>query len=384
MQRVLTALLLVVLGVVLLWHWQRAALATPIDVKLTSVSCSSNPEVTVIQNTGLLAVSLSGFAINDIASTSGAVTLPGVAIPPAVLTANPFFPLPPAMTIQPGEQFTFYSGPAALPEALNQTTLTDQYIYRHDLARTGREGAVLAYNGQPVSFKFCNETLPSPTPTPSPTPFIPPTPVQTVTQPLIQPTPFSAVSPSVVTPVAQPTISVAPSFSVPATIVSTPAPSFTPTVQQPVVQQPSEDVAYAPGWNLVAASDAMLQSDATSLLALANDGSTYDSVGAGDAAAPGQAYWAYFAPNDPSTGVAFRPSPSRTLSVPIQPGVWSMVGNPTQYPLQVVGADVVYTFRSSDGYDASNSIEPGYGALVFSYSADHVTLSAEGSLGLQP
>src|SRR5579864_3405668 len=130
----LITVLLIIAGVTLIERGGGGVLALPQDVKIVSVSCAANPEVTVIQNTGLLAVSLNGFAVNGLATGSSA-----------------FYPLPPGLSLDPGQIATFFSGPAAPPVSSSLYTLTRLYIYDHALARSKTEGAVLTFNAQVVS-----------------------------------------------------------------------------------------------------------------------------------------------------------------------------------------------------------------------------------------
>lgn len=361
MKRVILGITILILFVTVGFGYRsHAAFALPQDLKVISVTCASNPEITVVQNTGLLPLSLDGFAINDLAG--------GVAS---------FFQLPAYLALQPGQQATFYSGPAAPGGAANPYTLTHTYIYNHALARSGTEGAILTYNGAAISTKLCAET-PTATPSPAPAPFNEPATATAVATSAITNTPLPTQTPL---PVATGTISpgVTPaSHSMPAPTsmtVATPSPmAATATATSSVAPTPTT-ASYASGWNLVAGTNGTTFDGAARLYAIPADGSAPVLVDPSEGAVAGQAYWAYFGTNDPAPGAVLQPAPSQALTVPIQTGVWTFIGNPTLEPVVVSGADEVVGFDPAQGYLPEQTIPPGFGAGVFSYTNNQVTLS---------
>ena len=357
--------LLAVAGVLVLRQGGRRALALPQDVRIVSVSCAANPEVTVIQNTGLLPISLNGFAINDLAT--------GGAAGGASNSSSVFYPLPPGLSLNPGQIATFFSGPAAPAVSNNLYTLTRLYIYNHALARSKTEGAVLSFDAQAVSTALCAEAatpIPvTPTPTSAGAPLSSNTPVAAVT-----PAPTAAASPSTTTPTAAASASATPEAMPSTTALPTPTP---PAESVAAASAIPTVVGYTPGWNLVGGPGGTVFASAEELLAPSPDGSGYVTVDPQQPVAAGFGYWAYFPTSDPNPQVSLAPSALQTLTLSIEPGVWSLVANPTQGRVTVAGADAVDTYNPVDGYEAVADLGPGQGALVFSYSNSQVTLTAE-------
>lgn len=369
----------------------RSALALPQDVKILSVSCASNPEVTVIQNMGLLPVSLNGFALNDLAPGA-----PGA----AAASSSVFYPLPPGLALNPGQTITFFSGPAAAPISSSFFTLTRVYIYNHALAQSRTEGAVLSFNGQAVSTVICSEAA---TPFPTPATPAPATASPSVATALATPTPFTptatatpanATVTATVFPTASSTASVTsggatsasatPSTAAGAGATVTPVPTATPAVSAtpsatPVIASATgpTTVSYAPGWNLVGGPDGTVFSGAQELLAPSADGSAYVTLDPQQPATAGIGYWAYFPAGNSDPSVMLAPSTLQTLMLDVQTGVWSLVGNPTEDTVLVSGADAVETYSPSSGYQSATDLAPGQGALVFSYTNAQITLIAE-------
>lgn len=406
MKRLLAILLLLPLVIAALRTSRRSAYALPQDVKVISAACSSNPEVTVIQNQGQLAINLAGYAISSVAAIGTAVP---VGAPP------PYYPLPPGLSLDPGQQLSFHSGPAAPPSAASMFTLTRTYVYNRSLARTGAEGAVLSFNGQPVSAVACSETTPqtvTPTPpseqapastpaasTPFPqmTAFAPSTRIPSpVTTPATTPggvfatataAPFGA-GPAGSTPIVTGTCAGRPPGAGPCTTTPTPGAAATPGSglscmpggpQGMPIGPGCPHTSYPPGWNLVGSGDGTHFAGATILLAISRDGRSYRSVDAGAPAVAGQAYWAYFPAEASVNPVALSPVGARPLSLPVAAGSWTFVGNPTLDTAAVSGADLVYAFDPRWGYVPVTAIAPGQAVVVYAVRDATVVVSAAGN-----
>lgn len=131
-------------------------------------------------------------------------------------------------------------------------------------------------------------------------------------------------------------------------------------------------IAYAAGWNLVGAPAGVRFTGATSLLALAPDG-TYQPVSPLDAAETGRGYWAYF---PAAVDVSLAPAATTSAAIDLPPGAWALAGNPFSVPARLSGADVAYSYDPAGGYQRVALLPPGHGALVYSASGSALTLSA--------
>jgi hypothetical protein len=87
---------------------------------------------------------------------------------------------------------------------------------------------------------------------------------------------------------------------------------------------------------------------------------------------PGLGYWVDF--DAPTTATLSAGSP-QSVSLPLPAGQYIMVGNPGSFPATVRGADAVYVYNPSTGYQQTTTLQPGQGAWVFSYSGGTVTIS---------
>jgi hypothetical protein len=137
----------------------------------------------------------------------------------------------------------------------------------------------------------------------------------------------------------------------------------------PIVGQ-GINVPYPAGWNLIAVP---LTTNIPGPL-----GPIY-TYQAGDTAyeevqnlQPGLGYWVDF--DAPTTATLSAGSP-QSVSLPLPAGQYIMVGNPGSFPATVRGADAVYVYNPSTGYQQTTTLQPGQGAWVFSYSGGTVTIS---------
>jgi len=90
---------------------------------------------------------------------------------------------------------------------------------------------------------------------------------------------------------------------------------------------------------------------------------------------PGVGYWVYF---DQPTDVYFGglAPPGAVTRIPIPAGHYVMIGGPSASGVIVSGADVVYTYGPSDGYQATNFLRVGEGAFAYSSVGGTLTLTS--------
>lgn len=98
----------------------------------------------------------------------------------------------------------------------------------------------------------------------------------------------------------------------------------------------------------------------------------YETIGAGGPFNQPNGYWAYYGA---SGGEMIPLSGPQTLTVNLPALQWVMIGNPGNSPATVTGADVVYTYSASGGYQQTTSLLPGQGAWVISISGGTATIA---------
>jgi hypothetical protein len=129
-------------------------------------------------------------------------------------------------------------------------------------------------------------------------------------------------------------------------------------------------VTYQPGWNLIAVPlNTTIPGPLGPLYTYQAGDTTYEMV---QNTQPGLGYWAFF--STPTTATLSAGSPQR-VSLPLPAGQWVMVGNPGSFPATVHGADMVYAYNPSTGYQQTTALQPGQGAWVFSASGGTVTIA---------
>ncbi len=131
-------------------------------------------------------------------------------------------------------------------------------------------------------------------------------------------------------------------------------------------------VTYTPGWNLVAGpSGSHLNGAVDPIYTLQPADTDYESFPADTALVGGQGYWAYF-PN--GGGIDFAPG-TRTYSVRPPAHQFVMVGNPSATgDATVGGAEAVYLYSPSSGYQLTSVIPAGQGAWAAGLAT--ITLTA--------
>jgi hypothetical protein len=98
----------------------------------------------------------------------------------------------------------------------------------------------------------------------------------------------------------------------------------------------------------------------------------YQTIAAGTQLFAGSGYWAYF---DAATAGTIPVSNSQTLSIGLPAGQWVMIGNAGNTVATVTGADVVYIYSASSGYQATTSLVPGQGAWAISVNGGTATVA---------
>jgi PKD repeat protein len=134
---------------------------------------------------------------------------------------------------------------------------------------------------------------------------------------------------------------------------------------------PSTAVALQPGWNLIAVPDGATISGPLSAMYTYQAGdSGYEAV---QNTQSGLGYWAFSA--TPATETLPLTGP-QTVTQPLPPGQWVMLGNPGSTVATVVGADVVYVYSPDIGYQPTTILQPGQGAWVLSLNGGVVTITS--------
>jgi len=150
-------------------------------------------------------------------------------------------------------------------------------------------------------------------------------------------------------------------------------------------QTPRFVATYSAGWNLVGGTPGTILTGASIPLYTYQAGdSDYEPVSAtvfgvhpnGEAATLGSefGYWAFFAQPTAVMIALAGPHPipgGRTqgalyFTINAPPQQWFMIGNPYSGAVTVTGADVMYTYDSGRGYQATSILQSGQGAFAYS------------------
>jgi hypothetical protein len=133
-------------------------------------------------------------------------------------------------------------------------------------------------------------------------------------------------------------------------------------------------ITYPIGWNLVAAPTGTVMTGATPPLYTWQSGDV--AYVPSNTTTTGYGHWAYF------------PAPS-TVSIPItsptvitkalQPNQYVMIGNSGTTSATVTGADVIYIYNPTSGYQTTNVLQPGQGAWALSFAGGNVTITGNPS-----
>jgi hypothetical protein len=145
-------------------------------------------------------------------------------------------------------------------------------------------------------------------------------------------------------------------------------PMTTASIGQPAA--PTIGTTYPAGWNLIAAPPGTVITGASLPLYTWQYGDV--AYVPGTTTQPGFGYWAFF-PGQSTIVLAV--TPTTTITRALQPNVYIMVGNAGSTPATVSGADVVYTYSPTSGYQITNVLQPGQGAWALSFAGGNVTIT---------
>lgn len=162
-------------------------------------------------------------------------------------------------------------------------------------------------------------------------------------------------------------------FSIPVpSVTPTPAPSPTPS---PTPVPGGRTVTFPAGFNLIGGPVGTLVTGATGpLYTFQASDAAYEVLPAAVPLQAGLGYWAFF----PSpTTVSLPPAPPPVaFTVALPAGHFVMVGNPSDVPVSLSGADAAYTYGQASAYIAATLLCPGAGAWAYSAGGGSLTLSA--------
>lgn len=139
--------------------------------------------------------------------------------------------------------------------------------------------------------------------------------------------------------------------------------------------KPGTIITYSAGWNLVGGpAGTVFTGAAASLFTFQANDVNYETVAATTPLqANSRGFWAFFAA--PST-VTLPLTTAQPVTVSLPPNQFVMVGNPTDGPVTLKGADTVYTYNAAQGqYVNSTTLNAGQGAWVFSRGGGTLTLT---------
>jgi hypothetical protein len=131
-------------------------------------------------------------------------------------------------------------------------------------------------------------------------------------------------------------------------------------------------VTYAASWNIVGGPTGTMVNGAMGPLYTYQAGDTaYETIANGSPLTQPQGYWAYFSS---TMGGSIPASGPQTLTVTLPPGQWVMISDPGNTPATVSGADVVYTYSASSGYQPTTTLQPGQGGWAISVLGGTATI----------
>ena len=132
-------------------------------------------------------------------------------------------------------------------------------------------------------------------------------------------------------------------------------------------------VSFASGWNIVAGpTGSMVTGNSGPLYTYQAGDTVYETLASGGPLTQPDGYWAYFGG---AAGGTIPTSGPQTLTVNLPALQWVMIGNPGNTAAAVAGADIVYTYAASGGYQATTSLAPGQGGWAISTSGGTATIS---------
>jgi hypothetical protein len=133
-------------------------------------------------------------------------------------------------------------------------------------------------------------------------------------------------------------------------------------------------ITYPTGWNLVAAPTGTTMTGATPPLYTWQSGDV--AYVPSNTTTTGYGHWAYF----PAPSTVNIPITSPTvITKALQPNQYVMIGNSGTTSATVTGADVIYVYNPTSGYQTTNVLQPGQGAWALSFAGGNVTITSNPS-----
>jgi hypothetical protein len=164
-------------------------------------------------------------------------------------------------------------------------------------------------------------------------------------------------------------------------------PPVSPTrAPQPFPHRVYTSMPYQPGWNIVAGNalhllgrtdgrDHGMPGATDSLIyGLNREGIGYTTPTSESELINGQGYWVHFVKQ---SNAALSVQPGNTGGYTLPAGHWVLIGNPDVTTVQVSGADVLYIYDPTSGYQPATSLAPGQGAVAYSAPGGVLTFTTE-------
>ena len=138
---------------------------------------------------------------------------------------------------------------------------------------------------------------------------------------------------------------------------------------------PGATASYTAGWNLVGGPAGTVETgSAGALYTYQASDSAYESFATTTSLVAPQGYWAYF---PAATTVTLQAVSAQTTTVALPANHYVMVGDPTNRPVTLSGADSVLTYSPSGGYAQTTTLQPGQGAWVLSGGGGTLTITPQ-------
>lgn len=133
-------------------------------------------------------------------------------------------------------------------------------------------------------------------------------------------------------------------------------------------------VQYAAGFNLVGVpSGTQLTGTDGPMFTFQAGDTSYETVPAGAVLQNGAGYWAFFTT---PVSLTLPAASSQGVTVQAPAGQYILIGNPTDAPATVSGADAVFSYTPGSGYQATTTLAPGQGAWALSQAGGTIQIGA--------
>ncbi len=138
-------------------------------------------------------------------------------------------------------------------------------------------------------------------------------------------------------------------------------------------------VSYAVGWNLISLpAGTNLALGTGDLYHWLTNADSYTTLSSADDAIPALGYWAFVST---PTQVTLAAGDTGAYAITPRAGHFVMIGNPSgTLPAAVSGADEVYTYDPTNGYQTTTILEPGQGAWAISLAGNTITIAPQATL----